>query len=248
MEHNNKLWSKVKGWVARSGRTRNHAADSVEQHSLGESPAEEKATTTHSLDRFGLLSRRKHNEETLERLQAGYDQVIDLISSIKEHQKKQEARATEISNALSQMAVSLNSIEGGSRLQSEKLALIAEGLHTTNERAERWEEILAEFPRVAEAQKEALTGVVQQLSAAGERDDRMTSSLDSFREVVVSLGEATTASSVAVKNLQMSTLEGHDRTAALMKEQNKRFTMLFIVTLVLVVVSVATATMALFSK
>jgi hypothetical protein len=52
---------------------------------------------------------------------------------------------------------------------------------------------------------------------------------------VSSLSDATTASSLAVKNLQMSALEAQADLGSLIRQQNKRFSMLFGLTLLLVV-------------
>ena len=196
----------------------------------------------------GVLSRRRRNDTVLEKLQEGYLQVIDLVDSMQKHQQRQDTRAMEISSSLSRVAETLGTIESSGRDQARTLARIADELGAGNERSARWEEALSEFPRMAEAQRQVLSDVAHQMEAAGQRDNQMAQSLESFREAVTSLGDATTASSVAVKSLQMSALESHERTAALMKEQNKRFTMLFVVTLVLVAIAIVAGLITLWSK
>ena len=196
----------------------------------------------------GVLSRRRRNDTVLEKLQEGYLQVIDLVDSMQKHQQRQDTRAMEISSSLSRVAETLGTIESSGRDQARTLARIADELGAGNERSARWEEALSEFPQMAEAQRRALSDVAHQMEAAGQRDNQMVQSLESFREAVTSLGDATTASSVAVKSLQMSALESHERTAALMKEQNKRFTMLFVVTLVLVATAIVAGLIALWGK
>ena len=240
----------MKDWVTRQGGTPDEVNPELADGSVAVNESAEPATS--AADRLpgvgGLLSKRKHNDAVLEKLQEGYAQVIDLMSSIQEHQRSQDVRATEISNSLAQIASTLSSVESGESYRAETLTRIADELHAGNERAEHWEDVITEFPKMAETQREALISVARQMEAVGSRDSQLAQSLESFRDAVSSLGDATTASSVAVKNLQMSALESHDRTAALMKEQNKRFVMLFVVTLVLVAVSVTTAVIALWNN
>ncbi|NOX59085.1 MAG: hypothetical protein GXP29_09540 [Planctomycetes bacterium] len=185
----------------------------------------------------GPLSKLKPAERRLEKLQDGYLKVIDLVESIREHQGRQDERAVEFSNSLSKMAETLGEIEQGNRQQVDRLANIADELRAGNERADHWQEVLAEFPKTAQAQREALVGVTKQMEAVGDRDEKMTGSLDSLREAVTALGDATTASSVAVKNLQMTAIEDNERTANLLEAQNKRFSMLFAVTVMFTVLA-----------
>ncbi len=184
------------------------------------------------------------SQSKLEKLQDGYLQVIELVETIRKHQDRQDERAIEFSTSLSSMANTLAEIEKGNHKQVDQLASIAEELRAGNKRGDHWQEVLAEFPKTAQAQREALLSVTRQMEAVGDRDDKMTGSLDSLREAVTALGDATTASSVAVKNLQMTAIEDSERTADLLEAQNKRFTMLFALTVTLTVIALVTGVVA----
>lgn len=249
-----KLWSKMTGWLKPTARPMSAdgagsgGADGDGAGSDGafEPGANVDGGSSAASPIFGGgISKRRRNEVSLERLQEGHTKVIELIDSIQQHQGRQDVRAEEISSSLSNVARTLSNIDGASQAQTDRLTQIAEALQTGNERAGRWEETLAELPELARAQRDSLAAVAQQMEDAGERDSRMSSSLDSFREAVISLSDATTSSSVAVKSLQMSTLENHELVATLMKEQNKRFVMLFAVTLALVVIAIVAGMVAL---
>ena len=183
-------------------------------------------------------------QNKLEKLQDGYLQVIELVETIRKHQDRQDERAVEFSTSLSNMARTLSEIEKGNHDQVDQLGNIAEELRAGNKRGDHWQEVLAEFPKTAQAQRDALMSVTRQMEAVGDRDDKMTGSLDSLREAVTALGDATTASSVAVKNLQMTAIEDSERTADLLEAQNKRFTMLFALTVTLTLVALITGVLA----
>ncbi|HNO77283.1 MAG TPA: hypothetical protein PKN33_04405 [Phycisphaerae bacterium] len=185
------------------------------------------------------------SQNKLEKLQDGYLQVIELVETIRKHQDRQDERAVEFSTSLSSMASTLAEIQKGNNKQVDQLASIADELRAGNKRGDHWQEVLAEFPKTAQAQREALLSVTRQMEAVGDRDDKMTGSLDSLREAVTALGDATTASSVAVKNLQMTAIEDSERTADLLEAQNKRFSMLFAVTVTMTVIALITGVVAI---
>ena len=231
-----RLWSRMKGWISPAHRARVRAetdTDVVDSDGDGDG-------------RFGtaVLSRRRRNEVAIERLQDGYDKVVALIDSIQKHQEKQDARADEISTSLSQVARSLESIESTGRQQGDTLSRIADELRATNERAAQWGEAVKELPGIVANQRESLDGLNRHLDALGRRDEHLSESLGSFREAVTTLSDSTTASSVAIKSLQMSSIEGDERIASLMREQNKRFTMLFAITLMLIMIAIVFVSIA----
>ena len=51
-----------------------------------------------------------------------------------------------------------------------------------------------------------------------------------------------------MKDLQLSSLEQHERTAQLIREQSRRFTMLFVVTVVLALVGIVAGIATLWPK
>ncbi|GJM26456.1 MAG: hypothetical protein DHS20C16_28710 [Phycisphaerae bacterium] len=261
---NKRFFSRLKGWLqpgsganatdvldASSGSDRSSATGTTSDSTPGkpiqqwsgprkpnDSPMNEPTTES---DQPSSLT---PGQNKLEKLQDGYLQVIELVETIRKHQDRQDERAVEFSTSLSSMASTLGEIQKGNHQQVDQLGNIAEELRVGNKRGDHWQEVLAEFPKTAQAQREALMSVTRQMEAVGERDDKMTGSLDSLREAVTALGDATTASSVAVKNLQMTAIEDSERTADLLVAQNKRFTMLFALTVTLTLVALITGVLA----
>ncbi|MCB9850045.1 MAG: hypothetical protein H6817_05010 [Phycisphaerales bacterium] len=225
-----KLWSRMTSWMKPSARSK---------------PANDRGDGAPDDESVSLSLTSRRPDPTLARLEEGYAKVIDLVDAIKRHQQEQELRAAEVSSSLVNIATTLECIDQAGQRQADSLELIAEQVRTGNQRSANWEEALNEFPKMAEAQREALASVVRQLEEAGRRDGTLSNSLDSFRDAVNTLGDATTASSVAIKDLQLSSLEQQERTAALIKEQGKRFTMLFVVTLVLAALGICAGIISL---
>ncbi len=226
------LWGRVRRWL-RSG-----AEDRFGDRSgAGRGDGDDALRSDDVVASLPRLSRGRRNEVAIQQLQSGYERVVDLVDSIQQHQHEQDSRAREISASLAHVAQTLQVIQSVDGEQAATLSRIAEELRTANERATEWGRAVTELPRIAESQRETLASVAKQMEATAERDGRLNDSLASFREAVTSLGDATTASSVAIKSLQMSSLEGSERIADLMRQQNHRFTMLFVLTIVLVIVA-----------
>lgn len=203
------------------------------QSGLGKDQNKESALT-----QAAPLSFRSTPSST-EQLQGTYQRLVDLVDSIQRHQTSQDHRASEIADSLMRMAETLSDIREKNTAQIDTLARVADQLSASNERASRWEERIADLPDMMASQRDAVLTVAKQMENAGQRDEKFLRSLSSFEEAVGTLGDATTASSVAIKNLQVSTLESDERVASLLKEQNKRFVMLFGLTLVLIAAAVA---------
>lgn len=185
------------------------------------------------------LNFRSGSSSAAEQLQNASQRLVDLVDSIQRHQTAQDQRASEIADSLMRMAETLSDIREKNTDQIDTLARVADQLTASNERAARWEERIADLPDIVASQRDAVLTVARQMEGAGERDEQFLKSLSSFEDAVGSLGDATTASSVAIKNLQLSTLESDERIATLLKEQNKRFMMLFGVTILLVLAAVS---------
>lgn len=222
------FWTRMKGLIRSPARGTEAPDDTVV-------PADEETGEMADPANGGMLSRWRRSEELIERLETGYGRVTELMVSIQQHQRKQEGTAEQISSSLEQVSGSLTALESNGRDQAATLGRIADELKTGNERAGRWEAKLDEFPELARAQRDALCTVSSHLEAVVRHDVQLTDSLSSFKDAVSTLSDATTASSVAVKNLQMSALEAQADLGALIRQQNKRFSMLFALTLLLVV-------------
>lgn len=221
-----KLWSRMTSWMRSPARDGARAA-------------------AHPVDDADVVLAPRRPDPALTKLEEGYNKVIDLIDAIKRHQQGQAERAAEVTDSLTRISGTLDRLDEAGRRQADHLAAIAEEIRSAGQRAARWEDALCEFPRMAEAQRDALTAVSRQIEEVARRDTELTGSLTAFREAVVTLGDSTTASTVALKDLQRASLEQQERTATLIREQSKRFTILLVVTLVLAALGIMAAFAAL---
>lgn len=239
------IWRKMRRWF--DGRSLHGGPDSaLSPDVLNGEPrddADDAPADTHSGG--GMLARRRRQELLMEELHGSYQKLVGLVDSMQGHQAMQGERAAEISSSLQRLAGTLSDIRTAGGEQAQVLARVADELKSANDRAAQWETRMGQLPALIDAQREAMASISRQMESVGERDDKLLESLHSFRETVATLGDATTSSSVAIKSLQMSALESDERIADLLKQQNKRFTMLFVITLVVVVLAATASLVAI---
>lgn len=227
------MWTKMRRLLVGSPGARMSTAPA-----RGDSPAPETQRKDAPMPRPAPLSLRPSASAATEQLQNTYQRLVDLVDSIQRHQSEQQQRAGEIADSLMRMAETLSDIREKNTAQNDVLARVAEQLTASNDRAVRFEERVSELPDILATQRDAVLTVARQMEGAGQRDEKFVQSLGSFEQAVAALGDATTSSSVAIKNLQISTLESDERIASLLKQQNKRFVMLFSLTLLLVLAAI----------
>jgi len=167
--------------------------------------------------------------------------VLDLIDSIQRHQKEQERRASQIAESVTSLADTLGSIKSQGENQAQVLTRIADEISAANSRNDGWQ---SQIEALANAHRDHLQHVRQQMEDTAQREGDFVASLGDFRNAVSSLTDATTSSGVAIKGLQMSSLESEERIAELLEKQNQRFMRLYYVTLAVLAAGIVVAVVA----
>lgn len=186
------------------------------------------------------LSRWGRREQTLQQLQDGYQRLTELIDSMQRHMASQGERSERIASSLDRLARSLADLPAEARQQIQTLDAIAAHLETTNARAQSLADSVRQLPAVTRAQGEALDGMKQQLDMANETHVQLNHSLQSLGQAVGSLCHASQVQADSIRGLHTSGQEREGRLAELVVAQQRRFTRLFTITLILAVIGAAT--------
>ncbi len=202
----------------------------------GESPADKPV---------GALSRWTKRDQTLAKLQEGYERVTQVVEAVQKHLCEQGERTERICTALEHLARSLDHIPDSSRRQVETLQAIAGHLETTNNRTQKMAESIEEFPRVARLQSETLSGIKHQLDLTGEQNLLTSQTMDRLGTAITSLGDFNTAQTQVLRDMNSSAAQHSELLTKLIARQSRRFLMLFIVTVVLAGAAVAAAVVAI---
>ncbi|MCP4246111.1 MAG: hypothetical protein GY778_03595 [bacterium] len=187
------------------------------------------------------MSRRQQREMAIERLEAGYLQVVGLIESIHAHLQTQDRRNQEIAGALGRLAGSTQRLPEIADSQTQQLGAIAAQLEAGNDRVRRWEQTLFELPRLAEGQREALSAIGRQIDAGRQTEGQMVQTLDGLRSALDSWSASSSASSQALQQLQEAAARREERLEAVLATQNRRFGWFLAIAAVLALAALGTS-------
>lgn len=181
----------------------------------------------------GPLARWSKRDQTLVKLQEGYEQVTRVIQEIQNHLVTQADRSERICNSLEQLARSVNELPAIARTQTQTLETIAAHIEATGSRTRQMAESLADVPKLAKAQSESLISINRQLEIAGEQRSLTCQTLDRMGSALGTLNSSTQSQAERLKMIGDRTEQQVDLLANMIARQNRRFIMLFVVTIVL---------------
>ena len=219
------MFMRVGKWFRSVGRTGGdgRSLPPVDREGLLRDPASATAGADQGSASLRTLSRRRQRELALERLEAGYLQVVGLIESIHAHLQTQDRRSQEIAGALGRLAETTQRLPEIADSQTQQLGAIASQLEAGNDRARRWEQTLFELPRLAEGQREALDAIGRQLDVGRQTEGQMVQTLDGLRSALDSWSASSSASTQALQQLQEAAARREERLETALATQNKRF-------------------------
>lgn len=191
------------------------------------------------------LTRWTKREQTLNRLQEGYERLNGVIEEIQKHLAQQGERTDRICNALEQLARSTGEMAGLSRHHAQALESIAGHIEAGNARLGQVAESVTEIPKASRVQTEAINGIRKQLEMAGEQNLVTSQTMSKLSTAISTLGEVNTSQIEALTQMHRKSDDHNERLGKLIARQNKRFVMLFVVTIVLAVGAITAAILGL---
>ncbi|GMU21923.1 MAG: hypothetical protein AMXMBFR13_20110 [Phycisphaerae bacterium] len=243
------FWTRVGeslGFKARDGRRRTELPDlpQVGEDGLLADPVEipGEVEPEAPADRAsGPLARWTKRDQTLAALQEGYEKVTRVIEEIQNHLVTQADRSDRMCTALEQLARSMSDAPAMGREQVAMLEQIAARLETTNARTQQLADAVSELPKAARTQSDTLNGVSRQLEMANEQAVVASQNMDRLGTGIRALGETGQAQADLLRQMAVRTAEHENQIARLVSRQDKRFLMLFIVTIILAAGAVTAA-------
>lgn len=187
------------------------------------------------------LARWSKRDQTLNRLQEGYERLNGVIEEIQKHLAAQGERTDRICGALEQVARSMTDMTSLSRHHAEALESIAGHIEAGNARLGQMAEGVNEIPKASRSQTEAINGIRKQLEMSAEQNLVTSQTMEKLSTAISALGEVNTTQIEALSQMNRKADDQNERLGKLIARQNKRFIMLFIVTTVLAVAAIAAA-------
>jgi len=239
-----KLWKRVGNWLKPvSGRSGNSTDEPrVSSAAVPEVDGEVASRTNGGSSLF----RRSRANPQLERLEAQYTRVVDLIGSVQTHLGQQRERAERMADSLDRLAQSLSYLPDASRNQLEALAGIKDQLASDGAGLRRLEESIAQLPQIADAQRETMVAIAGHLETSRETTAKVVGALDGFQESMAHVGEATSATGRAIEKIRWDQAARDERLTAILQQQTKRFSTFATAAFVLAAIATVSAIVALY--
>ncbi|HOA73779.1 MAG TPA: hypothetical protein PL151_11375 [Phycisphaerae bacterium] len=200
-------------------------------------PAAEKTAT--SLVRWG------RRDAVLNRLQEGYDRLNQVVEEIQKHLAQQGERTDRICNALEQLARSSVDAASLGRHNAETLEAIAGHIEAGNARMSQVAEAINEIPKASRAQTEAINGIRKQMEMSAEQNLVTSQTMEKLSTAITTLGEVNTTQAEALAQMNRKADDQAAELGKLIARQNKRFIMLFVVTIVLAAAAITAVILGL---
>jgi small-conductance mechanosensitive channel len=167
-------------------------------------------------------------QESLQKLQEGFDKLIERLGEINEHLSRQAAQHEDLMGRIEQLPEMLESFPAVVENQRKITEQLLEQLKTSAAKNERFIDAVEKIPTETAKQTDALVNIDHQLAAAADIDVQMTESLNNFNESLDKLNQSTVSQTDGI--IQMSkTFAASDRYLKyIISKQNKRFMWIFI--------------------
>ena len=165
-------------------------------------------------------------EATLDRLQEAFAKVTGLVASIEDHLERQDRRSEATAEALDRLATVLGPLTDVTTTQGETLVAIRDLIRAGDARVRCLEDNLVQWPKIADAQREATAAVNHRLDDTAATTERLAATLETFRGSVDLLGESVVGSANTIREVQRDDAKRHDLRAARLESQSRKLTIL----------------------
>jgi chromosome segregation ATPase len=148
--------------------------------------------------------------ESLQRLQEGFDQLVNQLQQINEHLGRQAAQHDELMSRVEELPLLVESLPAAMESQRNLTTGLLEELRSAGAKDRRFSEAVERMPAETARQTDTLVNINHQLAAAADIDVQMAESFSKFRMTLDRLNQNTVNNTEGI--LQMSrTFAASDR-------------------------------------
>lgn len=165
--------------------------------------------------------------QSLEKLQAGFDRLVEQLEGINSHLNRQAAHSEELMKRIEQLPKLLESFPAVVENQKKLTEQLLEQLKATAMMEQGFVETVEKIPTETAKQTDALTEIDHQLAAAADVDVQMTESLNNFNETLERLNHSTTEHTEAVSRMSKTFAASDRYLKYIISSQRKSFMWVF---------------------
>ena len=225
------LLTKVKGWVARE-RTIAECAAAIDEDGLI-SPQQDSATDTpkaQAKQGSEAMVRKVQpvdKSQSLEKLQDGFNQLIEKLQGINEHLNRQVTQQEELTRRIDELPRLLETLPAVVQNQKQTTDQLVEQLKGFALRNQQSIDAVEKIPAETVKQTDALTDITHQLSAAAETDVAMRESFNQFKNTLEKLNQTTGGQTDSITQMSKTFATSDRYMKYLVSKQSRRFIWVF---------------------
>jgi len=229
------IWSKTSSWVRahKPSRLRGYQQQ-VDDDGLLSADVESTETTFEEEEK-GAQSKQvvvkmvqpADKAQSLEKLQAGFDKLIEQLRGINGHLDGQVAQNENLMSRIEQLPKLLESFPAVVENQRQLTEQLMEQLNAAATKQEQFMDAVEKIPTETAKQTDALTDIDHQLAAAADTDVQMVENFNKFNETIDKLNQSSVSQRDSI--MQMSkTFAASDRYLKyILSRQRKSFMWVF---------------------
>ena len=180
-----------------------------------------------------------HKDKQIDKIQEGFDKLIERLQGINEHLDKQVSQHDELMDKIQQLPKILESFPEMVENQRKITEQLMEQLKGTAAKNEQFVEAVDKIPTQIAKQTDALTSIDQQLAAAADIDVQMSQNMNDFHQILDKLNDNTEKHTSGIEQMSKTFSDSDKYLKDIISKQNKRFMWIFLAAISVCVASIA---------
>lgn len=224
------LAAKVSGWLqGRKSSASSGYQPQVDQQGLicdeNDSPAAEARPQQHPGPEKMVVKTvaKAKKQEPIEKLQEGFDNLINQLQSINEHLNRQAEQHEQLISRIDKLPKLLESFPQVVANQQETARQLLEQLKAAAAKNEQFLSAVERIPNETAKQTDALVNIDHQLAAAADTDVQIMESFNRFNETLERLNKTAGLQADSIGQMRRTFATSDRYLKYLVSKQNKRF-------------------------
>lgn len=167
-------------------------------------------------------------QESLEKLQDGFNKLIEQLQGINEHLNRQIAHHQDLMGRLEQLPRLLESFPAVVESQKQIIEELLGQLKATAGKQQQFVDAVENIPSELAKQSDNLVDINHQLAAAADADVQMAESFNKFNETLAKLNESTISQTDGIAQMSRTFATSDRYLKYILSKQNRRFVWVFV--------------------
>ncbi len=191
-----------------------------------------------------FLKRRRDKssrDRSIAQLQHAYDEVIDLVGTLKQHMESQSERSDRLLTMMEGLPDALKSLPEANRNQTQTLQAIEGHLKQQNHHNEGLTQAIQGLAKAAGNQEHAMSLIQQQLDAGQQSREQMQANFGALSDTLQHMSDSNQAGAQLLHRLSDKHEQSEAQVQQLVARNQRQMTMMSIVSWSLAIVALAVA-------